>query len=77
MKFSVLIKLTILANVVAANLFSLSPAKASTFDEQEMAVDSIVAIAAPYRHGYNLVVIEQVARTSSMLVRTGYCSCSG
>jgi len=60
MKFSALIKLTILANVVAANLFSMSSAKASTFDEKEMAQDRIIAIAAPYRHGYNLVVIEQL-----------------
>ena len=60
MKFSAVIKLAILANVVAANLFSLSPAKASTFDEQEIERDRIIAIAAPYRHGYNLVVIEQV-----------------
>ena len=60
MKFSALIKLTILANVVAANLFSMSSAKASTFDELEMDRDSVIAIAAPYRHGYNLVVIEQL-----------------
>ena len=60
MKFSALIKLTILANVVAANLFSMSSAKASTFDEKEIAQDRIIAVAAPYRHGYNLVVIEQV-----------------
>jgi len=60
MKFSALIKLTILANVVAANLFSMSSAKANTFEEQEMPQDRIIAVAAPYRHGYNLVVIEQL-----------------
>ena len=60
MKFSALIKLTILTNVVAANLFSLSSARANTFDEKEMTQDRIIAIAAPYRHGYNLVTIEQL-----------------
>ena len=59
MKFSALIKFTILANVVAS-LFSISPAKASIFDEKEVAQDRVIAIAAPYRHGYNLVVIEQL-----------------
>ena len=60
MKFSALIKFAILANVVAANLFSATAAKASTFQEKEISQDRMIAIAAPYRHGYNLVVIEQL-----------------
>ena len=61
MKFSALIKLTIFANLVAINLFALPAAKASTFEEKEINQEQIIAIAAPYRHGYNLVVIEQLA----------------
>lgn len=60
MKISALIKLTILANIVAVNLFSIPSAKASIFEEKEIEQDSVIAIAAPYRHGYNLVVIEQL-----------------
>ena len=59
MKFSALIKFTILANLVAASLFT-SSAKANTFDEKEIAQDRVIAIAVPYRHGYNLVAIEQL-----------------
>ena len=61
MKFSALVKLTILANVIAVNLFSTSSARANTFEEKEMSPDSVIAIAAPYRHGHNLVVIEQLS----------------
>ncbi|MEL6930757.1 MAG: DUF3747 domain-containing protein [Cyanobacteria bacterium J06600_6] len=60
MNISALIKLTIFTNLIAANLFSFSAAKASTFEEQEMNQEQIIAVAAPYRHGYNLVVIEQL-----------------
>ena len=60
MKFSALLKLTFVANIIAANFVTLSSARAGTFDEKEIAQDRVIAIASPYRHGYNLVVIEQV-----------------
>ena len=60
MKFSALLKLTFVANIIAANFIPLPAANASTFDEKEIAQDQVIAIASPYRHGYNLVVIEQV-----------------
>ncbi|MEL6494980.1 MAG: DUF3747 domain-containing protein [Cyanobacteria bacterium J06623_7] len=60
MKFSAPIKLAIFANVIALNFFSFNAVKASTFGEREIAQDRVIAIAAPYRHGYNLVVIEQL-----------------
>ena len=59
MKFSALLKLTFIANIIASTFVALPSANAGTFDEKEIAQDRIIAIAAPYRHGYNLVVIEQ------------------
>lgn len=60
MKFSALLKFTFVANIIAATFIALPSANAGTFDEKEIAQDQVIAIAAPYRHGYNLVVIEQV-----------------
>ena len=60
MKFSALLKLTFIANIIAANFVTIPSAQASTFDEQEIAQERIIAIASPYRHGHNLVIIEQV-----------------
>ena len=60
MKFSALLKFFLLANVIATNFVALKPATANTFDEKEMDPSSVIAIASPYRHGYNLVVIEQI-----------------
>lgn len=60
MKFSTFFKITFIANIIAASFIALPDANAGTFDEKEIAQDSVIAIAAPYRHGYNLVVIEQV-----------------
>lgn len=71
MKFSALVKLSILANVFAANLFSMSSAQANTFEEKEIVQDRIIAVAAPYRHGYNLVVIEQLPGKNQCWVEHG------
>ncbi len=60
MKFSSLLKLFLLANVIVTNFVALKPATASNFDEQEIDQSQVIAIVAPYRHGYNLVVIEQI-----------------
>ena len=60
MKFSALVKFAVLANVFAASLVTVPSVKASTFEEKEIDQRQVVAIAAPYRHGYNLVIIEQV-----------------
>ena len=60
MKFTSLFKLTVVFNIITANFVTMPSANANTFDEKEIAQDQIIAIAAPYRHGYNLVVIEQM-----------------
>ena len=60
MKFSAILKFFLLVNVIATNFVALKPATANTFDEKEMDQSQVIAIAAPYRHGYNLVVIEQI-----------------
>ncbi|MDJ0591185.1 MAG: DUF3747 domain-containing protein [Pleurocapsa sp. MO_226.B13] len=60
MKFSTLLKLTFITNIIATSLIAIPSAKANTFDEKEIAQERVIAIASPYRHGYNLVVIEQV-----------------
>lgn len=60
MKLSTLLKLTFIGNIIAASAIALPSATAGTFDEAEIAQEQMIAIAAPYRNGYNLVVIEQV-----------------
>ena len=60
MKFSALLKLTLVANIISSTFIALPNANAETFEEKEISQDQIIAIAAPYRHGYNLVVIEQI-----------------
>lgn len=60
MKLYTLLKLAFVANIISASSIALPAARASTFDEKEIAQDQMIAIASPYRHGYNLVVIEQV-----------------
>lgn len=59
MKFSILLKVAFV-NVIAANFIAIPAVQANTFDEKEIAQEHTIAIAAPYRHGYNLVVIEQI-----------------
>ncbi len=60
MNFLTLLKFFVVANVIAANFVTLKPATANTFDEKEIDPNSVIAIASPYRHGYNLVIIEQI-----------------
>ena len=60
MKFSALLKFFLFANVIAINFVVLKPATANTFDEKEIDQNQVIAIASPYRNGYNLVVIEQI-----------------
>ncbi len=60
MKLSALFNLAFVANIVTASFIALPSANASTFDEQEIAQENMIAIAVPYHSGYNLVVIEQI-----------------
>ena len=60
MKILGLFKLIVLTNVFASNFIFSHAAKANTFDEASIDSNQIIAVAAPYRHGYNLVVIEQI-----------------
>ncbi len=60
MKFSTLLKFFLLINVISTNFVALKPAIADTFEEKEIDQSKVIAIVAPYRHGHNLVVIEQI-----------------
>ncbi len=60
MKSRALLNLIILANTIAINFIGLKPLKANTFDEKEVNPQQVIAVVAPFRHGYNLVVIEQI-----------------
>lgn len=60
MKKSSLVKLITLVNVFTTNLIISQPVKANTFEEVSIDRGHVIAVAAPYRHGYNLVVIEQI-----------------
>ena len=45
---------------LAAISFVPSTARASSFDEQELNQNHFAVVAAPYRHGYNLLILEQI-----------------
>lgn len=71
MKFSALIKLAVLSNIFAVNIFAMPSVKANTFEEKAMVQGRAIAIAAPYRHGYKLVVIEQIPGKSQCWAEQG------
>lgn len=53
----------VLSAVISLAAISFIPSKtvqASSFEEQQLNQDRFVVVAAPYRHGYNLLVIEQI-----------------
>ncbi len=60
MKPRALLNLIILANTIAINFIGLKPLQANTFNEKEVNPQQVIAVVAPFRHGYNLVVIEQI-----------------
>ena len=47
------------ASIVATLLFS-KPTQAVSFEEQSVDRSNFVVVAAPYRHGYNLMILEQI-----------------
>lgn len=60
MKLSLVLKaLGLTASVVSTLLFS-QPTQAVSFGEREVNQDDFVVVAAPYRHGYNLMIVEQM-----------------
>ena len=53
----------LLTAIISLTSMSFVPSKtvqASSFREQEINQDRFVVVAAPYRHGYNLMVVEQI-----------------
>ena len=55
------LSLAVMVTVVAAtNLLPGKTAQASSFGEQEVNRGQFAVVAAPYRHGYNLLVVEQI-----------------
>ena len=59
MRLSLLLSATISLTAIT-NFLPLKSVQASSFSEQEVNRDHFAVIAAPYRHGYNLVVVEQI-----------------
>ena len=60
MRLSLLLKTVgFTASIVTSLLFS-RPTQAVSFGEQEVNQNDFVVVAAPYRHGYNLMIVEQV-----------------
>lgn len=54
-------KLTsLIAMVSAISLGSFQPINAVDFDEQNVQEDDVAVIATPYRHGYTLMIVEQI-----------------
>ena len=53
----------VLSTVISLAAISLIPSQtvqASSFSEQELNQNQFAVVAAPYRHGYNLLVLEQI-----------------
>ncbi|MGK7949790.1 MAG: DUF3747 domain-containing protein [Xenococcaceae cyanobacterium] len=60
MKLSLLLKTVgFTASIVTSLLFS-RPTQAISFGEQEVNQNDFIVVAAPYRHGYNLMIVEQL-----------------
>lgn len=58
MKFSLLLSAAL--SLATISSISSTTVQASSFNEQEVDRNQFAVIAAPYRHGYNLVVVEQL-----------------
>ena len=60
-KFSLPLRLAVLATAVISTITAFSPAKAATFDEQEVEQTQFIAVARPYGDNkYDLLIIEQI-----------------
>ena len=55
----------------AIGLASTPSVRAASFSEQEVNQNQFAVIAAPYRHGYNLVVVEQIPGQQKCWSETG------
>ena len=53
-------KLIGLTAAVLTTVLSCKPGNAVYFNEQEVDQSKFVAVAAPYRHGHNLMIVEQI-----------------
>ena len=67
-------KSLLLTAAISLSTFSFIPyrtVQASSFGEQEVNRERFAVIAAPYRHGYNLVVVEQIPGQKQCWSETG------
>jgi hypothetical protein len=69
MKLSVL--LTGVISLAAMGFVPSEVVEASSFKEQRVDRDRFAVMAAPYRHGYNLVVVEQIPGQRKCWLETG------
>ena len=60
MRLSLPLKLLGLTTIVFTTLLPCKSIQAVSFDEQEVDQSQFIAVAAPYRHGYNLMIVEQI-----------------
>ena len=60
MKLSLLLKTVSLTVSIATSLLFSRPTQAVSFGEKEVNQNDFIVVAAPYRHGYNLMIVEQL-----------------
>ena len=60
MKFLLPLKVLGLSASIFATLLFSQPTQAVSFEEQSVDQRDFVVVAAPYRHGYNLMILEQI-----------------
>ncbi|MGL6341053.1 MAG: DUF3747 domain-containing protein [Waterburya sp.] len=63
--------LTAAITLATINLVPSKIVQAAAFNEQELNQNQFAVIAAPYRHGYNLVVVEQIPGQKKCWSETG------
>ena len=63
--------LTAAISIASLDFALLKSVRATTFKEQEVNQNQFAVIAAPYRHGYNLVVVEQISGQQKCWLETG------
>ncbi len=69
MKLSLLLAAAI--SLASISFIPSQTVRASSFEEQELNQHQFAVIAAPYRHGYNLVVLEQIPGQQKCWAETG------
>ena len=60
MGLSLSLKVAGITAAIVTTLLSCRPIQAVSFEETEVDQSDFVVVAAPYRHGYNLMIVEQM-----------------